>query len=504
MSQSPPANPAQLFDLSGQVALVTGASKGLGWAVAQTLAAAGARVVLTGRRVELLEERLEQLIGWGLSAEIAAFDAGDGDAAVEALNDIAARHGRLDILYSNTAAGVRKPFVELDEAEWQSVIDGSLTAGWRLARHAAPLMVKAGYGRIVFVSSINATVARPGISAYVTAKTALHGLVRGLAVELAPNGITVNALAPGYFHHRWQCAVAWGGAGVPEEDRRPYADRPLGRSAGTGRSCPLSRLTRLGLHHGQRHYRRRRAYRRDLNSPRKSTMSETKMHLVPWDRLQANTISVFRAAGSELREAQLIAEHLVEANLRGHDSHGVGVVPMYINGVRSGGMVMNQSLKVAVDTGAMLICDAGQGAGQVMAHDAMALGIARAKDEGSAIVSLRNSHHIGRIGHWAEQCAAAGVVSIHFVNVVAGAIVAPFGGTQSRLGTNPFAAAFPRDGAPPVVVDFATSKLAAGKVRVAHNKGVELPPGACSTTRASRRSTRRAVRNPAGLADHLR
>ena len=117
-------------------------------------------------------------------------------------------------------------------------------------------------------------------------------------------------------------------------------------------------------------------------------MSETKMHLVPWERLQANTISVFRAAGSQAREAQLIAEHLVEANLRGHDSHGVGVVPMYLNGVRSGGMETNQTLKVAVDTGAMLICDAGQGAGQVMAHDAMALGIARAKDEGSAIVSL--------------------------------------------------------------------------------------------------------------------
>jgi uncharacterized oxidoreductase len=140
--------------------------------------------------------------------------------------------------------------------------------------------------------------------------------------------------------------------------------------------------------------------------------------------------------------------------------------------------VLNQELKVALDTGAMLICDAGQGAGQVMAHDAMELGIARARDEGSAIVSLRNSHHIGRIGHWAEQCAAAGLVSLHFVNVYAGAIVAPFGGTRARLGTNPFAAAFPRHNGPPIVVDFATSKLASGKVRVAHNKGVEIPPGA--------------------------
>lgn len=207
-------------------------------------------------------------------------------------------------------------------------------------------------------------------------------------------------------------------------------------------------------------------------------MSETSYTNVPWEQLQASTIAMFRAAGSDVREAQLIAEHLVEANLRGHDSHGVGVVPMYLRSRRFKGLVLNQKLNVAIDTGAMLICDAGLGAGQVMAHDAMVLGIERAKDEGSAIVSLRNSHHIGRIGHWAEQCAAAGMVSLHFVNVVAGAIVAPFGGTRARLGTNPFAAAFPRDGLPPVVVDFATSTLASGKVRVAHNKGVAIPPGA--------------------------
>ena len=194
-----PAGPAQLFDLSGQVALVTGASRGLGWAAAQALAAAGAHVILNGRTPEAVEEKRSLLAGWGFSAEAMPFDTGDAKAAEAAFAIIAARHKRLDILYSNTASTVRKPFLELAEAEFQGVLDQSLLAGWRLARLAAPLMAERHYGRIVFVSSINATIARPSISSYVTAKTALHGLVRGLCADLAPHGITVNALAPGYF-----------------------------------------------------------------------------------------------------------------------------------------------------------------------------------------------------------------------------------------------------------------------------------------------------------------
>ena len=199
--------------------------------------------------------------------------------------------------------------------------------------------------------------------------------------------------------------------------------------------------------------------------------------LVAAPRLETFVRAIFRAAGSSEREADLVARHLVEANLRGHDSHGIGMIPAYIQNARSGEMVLNGRVEVALDRGPLLVCNGNRGAGQVMAHDATALGIERARAEGSCILALRNSHHIGRIGHWAEQCAAAGLVSLHFVNVVSEPSVVPFGGTRPRLGTNPFAVGIPRPGREPVIVDFATSRWAVGKVRVAHNKGEPVPPG---------------------------
>ena len=187
--------------------------------------------------------------------------------------------------------------------------------------------------------------------------------------------------------------------------------------------------------------------------------------------------AIFTAAGSEPREADLVADHLVGANLAGHDSHGVGMLPAYIRNVGLGQLRLNQRLATVLDTGGLILCDAARGAGQVMGHDAMALGITRTRETGLCLVGLRDSHHIGRIGTYAEQAVAAGLVSLHFVNVVSEPAVAPFGGRTARIGTNPIAIGIPRDGAPPIVVDFATSRWAVGKVRVANNKGEPVPPG---------------------------
>jgi uncharacterized oxidoreductase len=192
--------------------------------------------------------------------------------------------------------------------------------------------------------------------------------------------------------------------------------------------------------------------------------------------LHSFVCTIWEQAGSSPQEARLVADHLVLANLSGHDSHGVGMIPRYVRSLTEGELELNRHAEVMRDAGAVLTIDGGYGFGQVIAHEAMERGIGRAKKLGICAVGLRNAHHIGRIGHWAEQCAQQGLVSFHFVNVAGDPLVAPFGGTDRRFGTNPFCAAFPRTGKPPLVLDFATSRIAFGKTRVAYNKGVPVPP----------------------------
>ena len=201
--------------------------------------------------------------------------------------------------------------------------------------------------------------------------------------------------------------------------------------------------------------------------------SATPYHLIPLARLQAAMQRVVRGFGSSEAEVAAVAGNLIEANLTGHDSHGIGMLPRYADAYLEGGLQPNAHVKTLLDAGALLRLDGQTGFGQVIGAEAMALGISRAQQLGTCAVG--NSHHLGRIGAWAEQAAAAGLVSMHFVNVVARNIVAPHGGRDGRFGTNPVCVGVPIAGQPPVILDFATSQIAQGKTRVAHNKGEAIP-----------------------------
>lgn len=188
---------------------------------------------------------------------------------------------------------------------------------------------------------------------------------------------------------------------------------------------------------------------------------------------------IFEHAGSNAEEAAIVADHLVLANLTGHDSHGVGMIPRYIDNIRDGYLKLNGHVKLIKRDGGILVFDGGSAFGQVVAREAMADVIKVARETGLALSALRNAHHIGRVGTYGEQCADAGLVSLHFVNVVGHhGIVAPHQGADARYGTNPVCITLPATAEEPrIVLDFATSKVALGKVRVANNSGKQLEEG---------------------------
>ena len=200
-------------------------------------------------------------------------------------------------------------------------------------------------------------------------------------------------------------------------------------------------------------------------------------HWIKPSALHQWVVQLWQAAGSSAVEAGLTADHLVEANLTGHDSHGVGMIPAYVDSWLHGGLQLNQTAQIVSDMGAMLTLDGQDGMGQSMAFQAMELAIDRARKHGSCVMGLRNSHHLGRVGHWAEQAMAQGMVAIHFTSARSKPIVAPHGGSQGRFVTNPFTVGLPRKNRPHLLLDFATSAIAAGKVRVAYNKQEDAPTG---------------------------
>jgi hydroxycarboxylate dehydrogenase B len=199
---------------------------------------------------------------------------------------------------------------------------------------------------------------------------------------------------------------------------------------------------------------------------------------IPAGALRGFCAEIFARVGCLPEEADRVSGSLVDANLTGHDSHGVIRVPRYVEAVRAGEVVPNQSIERIADTPVIGVLDGRFGFGQTMAPIAVDIGVEKAKAAGLSAISLRNSGHVGRVGEWAERAAAADLISIHFVNAAGSILVAPFGGLERRLSTAPFCAGIPRDGAPPIVLDFATSLVAEGKVNVASRGGKPVPSDA--------------------------
>lgn len=196
-------------------------------------------------------------------------------------------------------------------------------------------------------------------------------------------------------------------------------------------------------------------------------------------RIAALAARILEGAGAGPEEARTVADHLVGADLAGHESHGVGMLPQYLRAIRAGLLDPRAHAALEERGDALLAADGRRGFGQVVAREATAAAIERARTTGLSLVALRNSFHVGRVGAYGEQAAQAGLVSIQFVNVVGHpGLVAPFRGSDGRLATNPVCIAVPdRRGRPALLLDFATSQVAFGKVRVAHQEREALPAG---------------------------
>ncbi len=207
---------ADRFSLKGRVALVTGGGRGLGLEIVRVLTEAGAHVVVTGRTRATLDEAMAKIAAAGGSAEAMAFDVADRDAQRTALAEIDRRHGRLDILVNNVGARDRRPLAEFDDDAVLDLIRTDLVAAVTLSRDAAALMKRHHHGRLISITSINGQVAMPQDGIYPVAKQGLTGLMRAMAVEFGPFGITSNAIAPGWFATETNAAMA------ANEDLMPF------------------------------------------------------------------------------------------------------------------------------------------------------------------------------------------------------------------------------------------------------------------------------------------
>jgi len=198
---------AASFDLTGKTALVTGAGSGLGLAIARGLGAAGARVVLNGRTAAKLDAAASALRSDGIAVETATFDVSDPEAVRKGVSDAQAKVGPIDILVNNAGMQHRSTVAEFADADWRRLMATNLDAPFYMARAVIPAMQERRAGKIINVASIMARLSRPTTVPYQVSKGGIAMLTRGLAVELAPHDIQVNAIAPGYFRSELTAAL---------------------------------------------------------------------------------------------------------------------------------------------------------------------------------------------------------------------------------------------------------------------------------------------------------
>lgn len=188
-----------LFDLSGRTALITGSSKGIGYALAQALGTAGARVVLNARSPEALATAVAALRAQGLQADAVAFDVTDADAVEAGVARVEAEIGAIDILVNNAGMQHRGPFAEFPIDAWRKITATNIDSVFLVGRAVAQRMIPRRAGKIINVCSVQSELGRPGIAPYAATKGAVKMLTKGMAIDLGRHGIQVNGLGPGYF-----------------------------------------------------------------------------------------------------------------------------------------------------------------------------------------------------------------------------------------------------------------------------------------------------------------
>ena len=187
-----------LFSLEGRTALVTGASRGIGFAIAEALTQAGARVVLNGRTEASLAAAAERLSGSGASVAVSAFDVTDPEAVAEAVAGIEAVTP-LDILVNNAGIQRRGPLETFKDSDWRELMATNLDSVYFVSKAVAPRMIARGRGKIINIGSVQCELARPGIAPYTASKGAVRNLTKGMCADWARHGLQINAIAPGYF-----------------------------------------------------------------------------------------------------------------------------------------------------------------------------------------------------------------------------------------------------------------------------------------------------------------